>query len=168
MNKFDASLQIYTLNKFTTNKYISMKSNLTYIDLGTCLDKIYNDNNLDKNDSIIVTKYDLLTRNADANEDNIDNKFLINQVEYEFYSMKTMEKIEGTICSPYEILISYPISFNKNKFNNYENGINDNNYLKQFNIGKELHKKNDEIDTFNKNNKVYKDLCTSVDIDGKD
>ena len=88
MNKFDASLQIYTLNKFTPYKSLSMKSNLTYIDLGTCLDKIYSDNNLDKNDSIIVTKYDLLTRNADGNEDNVDNKFLINQVEYEFYSMK--------------------------------------------------------------------------------
>ena len=180
MNKFDASLQIYSLSKFHSYKNLTMKSNLTYIELGNCLDKIYEDNHLDENDSIIVAKYDLLTRNHKTNNNDnnengnnndgndIDNKFLINQVEYEFYSMKTMEKIEGSICSPYEILISYPIFFNKNKFNNYEGGINDNNYLKQFKIGKELNNKDPEIDTFNKDNKVYKDLCIGVDINGKD
>ena len=176
MNDFDASLQIYTLNKLDSHKNLSMKSNLTYIELGNCLDKIYKDNNLTDDDKIIVTKYDLLSRNHKTNdidsEDNtgndIDNKFLINQVEYEFYLLNNMKKIEGSICSPYEILISYPICFNKNKFNNYEDGINNNNYLKQFKIGKILHDKNSEIDTFNKDNKVYKDLCTGVDINGKD
>ena len=32
--------------------------------------------------------------------------------------------------------------FNKNKFNSYTGGINDNNYLKKFELGKELHNKN--------------------------
>ena len=132
MNKYDASLQIYSINKFNSYKDLAMKSNLTYIDLGTCLE------------------------------------FLINQVEYEFYLESTNEKIEGSICSPYEILISYPISFNKNKFNNYESGYNDNNYLKLFEIGKKLHEKNPEFDTFNKDNIIYKDLCKSVELDGKD
>ena len=79
-----------------------------------------------------------------------------------------MTKIDGAICDPYEILISYPISFTKNKFNNYDSGINDNKYKKQFEIGKKLHEKNREIDTFNKDNKVYKDLCLGIEIDGKD
>ena len=173
MNKFDASLQIYSTDRFNTYKELSMKSNLTYIDLGTCREKIYADYHLEDNDKILIAKYDLLNRmNKNEESDNIeiskDNRFLINQVEYEFYLERTMEKIEGSICSPYEIVISYPISFNKNKFNNFENGINDNNYLKLFKIGKELNKKNPEIDIFNKDNKVYNDICSGVELDGKD
>ena len=182
LNKFDTSLQIYSTDRYNTYKELSMKSNLTYIDLGTCnltyidlgtcREKIYKDNNLDDNDKILITKYDLLNRmkKNDENDEEIikDNNFLINQVEYEFYLEKTMEKIEGSICSPYEIIISYPIFFNKNKFNNFEDGFNDNNYLKQFKIGKELNAKDPEIDTFNKDNKIYKDLCLGLELDGKD
>ena len=110
-----------------------------------------------------------MKKNDDNNEEIIkDNNFLINQVEYEFYLEKTMEKIKGSICSPYEIVISYPIFFNKNKFNNFQEGFNDNNYLKQFKIGKELNAKDPEIDTFNKDNKIYKDLCLGLELDGKD
>ena len=138
------------------------KSNLTYISLGTCLEKIYEDNNLDDEDKILITKYDLLKGNIR------DNNYLINPVEYEFYLESTMEKIEGSICSPHEIEISYPITFNKNNFNHFSRGINDNSYLRKFEIGKELHQKNQEIDTFNKENKVYKDICSGVEINGKD
>ena len=189
MHDFGASLQIYALNKINSNKELAMQSNLTYIDLGTCLDKIYADNNLNDNDSILVTKFDLLSRthktnNGDGNGDNTggggdatsptsgntytDDNYLINQVEYEFYLQSTNKKLEGSICSPYEIEISYPIFYNKNKYDNYQSGKNYNNYLKQFMIGKDLHSKNSEIDTFNKDNKVYKDMCIGVEINGKD
>ena len=50
-----------------------MQSNLTYIDLGTCLDKIYQDNNLNDNENILVTKYDLLTRTHKSNDNNNNN-----------------------------------------------------------------------------------------------
>ena len=173
MNDFGASLQIYALNKSKAYRELAMQSNLTYIDLGTCLDKIYAANNLNENDNILVTKYDLLSRTHKSSEENngktySDANYLINQVEYEFYLQKNNEKIEGSICSPYEIEISYPIFYNKNKYDNYQLGINNNHYLKQFMIGKELHSKNEEIDTFNKNNKVYRDICTGVEINGKD
>ena len=189
MNKYDASLQIYALTKLNSYKELSMKSNLTYIDLGTCFDKIYTDNHLNDTDKILVTKYDLLTRltkESDGNENDNDNeegennnngntaqstadeKFLINQVEYEFYLERTMEKLEGSICSPYEILISYPIFFNKHKYNAYEDGINNNNYTKLFQIGKMLHEDDPDFDTFNKDNIIYKELCKRVEIDGKD
>ena len=196
MHNFDASLQIYALNKLDSHKELAMQSNLTYIDLGTCLNKIYADNNLEDTDNILVTKYDLLTRTHEVNPDNDDGgdgnndnpgngngnnndepnliqtlndeNYLINQVEYEFYLEKNNQKIEGSICSPYEIEISYPIFYNKNKFNNYISGQNENNYLKQFMIGKDLHSKNSEIDTFNKDNKIYKDICIGVEINGKD
>ena len=205
LNKFDASLQIYSINKDNTNRNLSIKSNLTYIDLGTCVNKIFEDGNLPNNDEILVAKYDLLYRYTPPNTDpgdntpqdgnsnsgssqsssssgtnnngysnnNLDNnddsiKSLINPVEYEFYLMSNMSKIDGSICDPYEILVSYPISFNKNKFNNYETGINNNKYLKQFEIGKKLHQQNPDIDTFNKDNIVYKDICLGIEIDGKD
>ena len=180
LNKYDSSLQIYALNKLNDYKDLTMKSNLTYIDLGSCLEKIYQDNNLKDDDKILVNKYDLLTRNHKQNNNNeiedndntedksIDDKYLINQVEYEFYLERTMEKIEGSICAPYEIAISYPIAFNKNRFNKFDGGINDNNYLKKFQIGKELHRKDHEIDTFNKENKVYKDICIGVELNGRD
>ena len=173
MNKFDASLQIYSVDKFNSYKDLSMKSNLTYIDLGTCLEKIYTDKNLNESDKILIAKYDLLNRmqkntNGNSNQISTDNKFLINQVEYEFYLESTMEKIEGSICSPYEIQISYPIFFSKNKFNNFETGFNENNYLKQFKMGKELYEKDPKADSFNKDNKIYKDQCYGVEINGKD
>ena len=216
MHDFDASLQIYAMNKLDNNKELIMKNNLTYIDPGKCLERIYEDNGLEDDDKIIVAKYDLLTRNHKSNnnnneegnnnnekgndnnndnneegnnnnereegnnnnnnannnnnnnEENIDNKYLINQVEYEFFIYSTMEKIYGTVCLPNEIEISYPIVSNKNKFNNYESGVNDNDYLKKFNIGKLLHNKDPEIDTFNKENKIYKDICIGVELNGKD
>ena len=187
MHDFGASLQIYALNKIDSHRDLAIQSNLTYIDLGTCLDKIYADNNLEDTDNILVTKYDLLSRthksnNNDGNADGdagedatpssggtyTDNDYLINQVEYEFYLQRNNEKISGAICSPYEIEISYPIFYNKNKYDNYQMGKNYNNYLKQFLLGKDLHAKNEELDTFNKNNKVYRDLCLGIEINGKD
>ena len=97
-----------------------------------------------------------------------DDKYLINQVEYEFFSYNTMEPISASVCDPYEIIVSYPIFFNKNKFDNYEGGINQNEYKIKFDIGKELYYKNNKIDTFNFNNTIYKDLCTGTEINGKD
>ena len=79
-----------------------------------------------------------------------------------------MEPIHASVCDPYELIISYPIFFNKNKFDNYEGGINQNDYKIKFDIGKELHYNNNKIDTFNFNNTIYKDLCTGTEINGKD
>ena len=67
MHDFGASLQIYALNKIDSHRDLAMQSNLTYIDLGTCLDKIYADNNLEDTDNILVTKYDLLSRTHKSN-----------------------------------------------------------------------------------------------------
>ena len=184
LNKFDASLQIYSIDKYNSLKQLSIKSNLTYIDLDTCIDKIFTNNNFTDNDKILVTKYDLLpnsnfggddtlvdndnSNQNTGNENKKDNKYLINQVEYEFYSSKTMEKIDASICDPYELIISYPIFFNKNNFNNYKEGVNQNNYKEKFDIGKDLYNKNNKIDTFNYNNTIYKDMCIGVEINGKD
>ena len=171
-NKFeDVSLQIYAIDKDDTLKEYATKSNLTYIDLGTCLPKIYEDKKMRKNDKILVVKYDLSNseESGDGQEEaHIGDKYLINKVEYELYNSRTMERIDATICDPNEIIISYPIVYNKNKFDNYDSGFNNNEYKKKFEIGKKLYQNNPKIDTFNSNDSLYKDLCIGIEIDGKD
>ena len=193
-NNYDASLQIYSFNKNSIDRELTLKSNLSYIDLDTCLDKIYEDQNLSENDTIYVVKYDLLNNNpaqSSGNDDNTqqnsnsgDNSnennensnsnknnydyFLANQVEYEFYSSKTLNRIEVSVCEPNEIIISYPISYTLNKFDDSSFGINNNEYKNKFQIGKDLYHKNNNIDTFNFNNSVYKNICLPVEINGKD
>jgi hypothetical protein len=50
-NKFnEVSLQIYAIDKGDTLKKYSTKSNLTYIDFGTCLPKIFKDNSMKDTD----------------------------------------------------------------------------------------------------------------------
>ena len=122
-------------------------------------------------DKILVVKYDLSNsqESGDGGEEaHIGNKYLINRVEYEFYNSRTMVKIEANLCDPNEIIISYPIVYNKNRFDDYESGFNNNEYKKKFEIGKKLYQKNPEIDTFNANDSLYKDMCIGIEIDGKD
>ena len=163
-NKYDTSIQIYAIDKHDTLKGVSLKSNLTYIDFGTCLEKIFTDKSLGNNGKILVSKYDLLTK--ENTQSNNKKKYLINKVEYELYSSIMNERIVASVCNPYEIIISYPLTLDK--YDNYVNGINKNEYKKLFDIGKELNKKNNKLDTFNYNNTVYKYICTGIEIDGKD
>jgi len=163
-NKFDTSIQIYAIDKYNTLKGVSLKSNLTYIDFGTCLEKIFSDKRLGNNDKILVSKYDLLPK--ENTQDNNKKKYLINKVEYELFSSKMNEKIDASVCSPYEIIISYPLVLDR--YDNYINGINKNEYKKLFDIGKELYMKNNKVDIFNYNNTAYKDICTGIEINGKD
>ena len=185
-NKFeDVSLQIYAIDKGNTLKKYSIKSNLTYIDFDTCLPKIFEDNSMKDSDKILVAKYDLSYWNeaetsnggadsgsggtpAASNQNEDDEKHLINKVEYELYNSRTMEKIDASVCEQYEIIISYPIAFNKNRYNNYASGFNNNEYKNKFEKGKNLYGINNELDTFNSNNTLYKDFCLGIEIDGKD
>ena len=163
-NKFDTSIQIYAIDKYNTLKGVSLKSNLTYIDFGTCLEKIFSDKKLGNNDKILVTKYDLFPK--ESQQDNNKKNYLINKVEYELHSSKMNEKIDASVCSPYEIIISYPLVLDR--YDNYIDGINKNEYKKLFDIGKELYMKNNKVDIFNYNNTAYKDICTGIEINGKD
>ena len=70
-NNSDISLQIYGLDKQNANKNLNMKSNLGYIDLDTCTEKIYQDNHLSDNDKILVIKYDMLNFKTKIKEDNV-------------------------------------------------------------------------------------------------
>ena len=185
----ETSLQIYGIDKNNNinNKNLIMKSNLAYIDLGTCTKKIFEDNHLSDNDKILVIKYDMQSFNiprpgdpsggepgegtpgeTEPDNSDIDSQYLINPVEYEFFSSITGEKIDASTCEPKEIIISYPFFYTLNKFNSFSGGINSNEIQKKFDIGKELNHNNKDIDIFNFNNSVYKDVCTGVEINGKD
>ena len=172
-NKFNASLHIYAIDLNNSLTSISFKSNLTYVDLNTCIKKIFanNEKYLNESYTILVAKYDLLTDtiNEYSNSKTSEkDKYLINKVEYELFSSNMSEKLEmnWTTCDPYELIISYPLTLNR--FNNYEGGLNKNEYRKKFEMGKKLHLRDSNIDTFNVNNTVYKTFCRSVEIDGKD
>ena len=58
-DKFNTTLQIYAIDRNDSLKEISFKSNLTYIDFGTCFEKIMKDKNISENESILITKYDI-------------------------------------------------------------------------------------------------------------
>lgn len=193
-NNSDISLQIYGLDKQNANKNLNMKSNLGYIDLDTCTDKIYKDNHLSDNDKILVIKYDMLNFKTKINEENDppaadspaggtpaggrrmsesennieNNNYLITPVEYEFFSSVTGEKIDASICEPNEIIISYPISYTISKYDDFIEGMNKNELRKKFEVGKILSHQNSKIDVFNSNNSAYKTICTGVEINGKD
>ena len=172
-NRFNASLHIYAVDINNSLTSISFKSNLTYVDFSTCIKKIFdnNENYLNENLTILIAKYDLLTdtindySNSKTSE---KDKYLINKVEYELFSSNMSEKLEidETTCDPYELIISYPLTLNR--FNDYEGGLNKNEYRKKFEMGKKLHLRDSNVDTFNVNNTVYKSFCRSLEIDGKD
>ena len=172
-NRFNASLHIYAIDLNNSLTNISFKSNLTYVDFSTCIQKIFANNKkyLNENFTILVSKYDLLTDtiNEFSNSKTSEkDKYLINRVEYELFSSNMSEKLKmnETTCDPYELIVSYPLTLNR--FNDYEGGLNKNEFRKKFEMGKKLHLRDSNIDTFNVNNTVYKSFCRSVEIDGKD
>ena len=188
-NKFeDVSFHVYAIDKSNTLKEYATESNLTYIDFDTCLPKIFANNKLRDDDKILVVKYDLSNWNSkqttirildpaadpeqsqtnSENQEKGDGKYLINKVEYEFYNSRTMERIDASVCDPYELTISYPIIYNKNKFNDYSSGFNNNEYQTKFEMGKILNLRNSDFDTFNFNDSLYKNLCIGIELNGKD
>ena len=137
---------------FSSDKY----KNLTYIDFGTCINKLYLDKNISEDEQILLVKYDILN----------ETSYMINRVEYELVSNNTNEKLDALVCDPYEILVSYPLSLDR--FNVTVGTENNNEYLIKFNIGKALYEEDDTINTFDYNNYVYKNFCRGLEYNGKD
>ena len=179
-NNFSSTIQIYGIKKDDTEtKNLVLRSSLSYIDISFCLDKIYNNNKMDKKDEIIVVKYDL---------ENQNKKSLVKPVEYEFINSRTGQILDMSVCTKDDVVVSYSLSdilnYNvKNKKrkleNNEENGNDENNEIdeeteniileiqKQYKKGKEIYL-NYNMDTFNINSTIYNDMCYSFEIDGKD
>lgn len=165
----NSTMQIYGVNKKETPKHeLLMRSNLTYIDLSYCIDKLYKDNNLDDDVDIVVVKYDI----GDAT-----NSTTINPVEFKLFNSKTGGEITNLdACKDNGIVISYPLSSILNNFpadskklrNLEEKEVINLNLRQKFLKGKELNMENEEIDSFNIENKVYTDKCYPLKINGKD
>jgi len=167
----NSTMQIYGVNKKDTPKHdLIMRSNLTYIDLSYCIDKLYKDNNLDDDADIVIVKYDI----GDATDSTT-----INPVEFKLFNSKNGQEISNMNgCKDNSIVISYPLSSILNNFpteseskklrNIEEKEVINLNLRQKFLKGKELNLENEEIDSFNIENKLYTDKCYPLKINGID
>ena len=167
----NSTMQIYGVNKKETpNHDLIMRSNLTYIDLSYCIDKLYKDNNLDDDADIVIVKYDI----GDATDSTT-----INPVEFKLFNSENGEEISNLNgCKDNSIVISYPLSSILNNFpteseskklrNIEEKEVINLNLRQKFLKGKELNLENEEIDSFNIENKLYTDKCYPLKINGID
>ena len=176
INNEEASLQIYGLNRDNYNNTDAIiRTNLAYIDLSRCIDKIYESNSMESKDDIVVVKLDLKSKNK---------KLVVNPVEYEFINSKNGKILDATVCEKNQVVISYPLTYmlNSQKKRNLQNeqesesedeeekeeDIQKKDIMDKFNKGKKLNDQDKSIDTFNFNSSIYYDICTPLEIDGKD
>ena len=168
----NSSLQFYGVNKKSEpDQRLIMRSNLTYIDISKCMDKLYKngENELNDNSDIIIVKYDI---------GDVTNSTTINPVEYKLVNSDNGKDISIDDCEDNSILISYPLSSILNNFptrnkkrrkleETEETTTLDLNFKEKFLLGKELYLQDNEIDIFNYENKIYNDMCYPLEIDGK-
>ena len=162
-NAFGVTTQIVGIDKnYDQYKNTTMKNNLTYIDLGKCVEKIYEAKGLKEGEKLILVKYDSAS---------IPENYLIHPVEYEVFNSVTGEKIDLAICDMKDIIISYPIAELVNE--EYDSPsirrLADAKNIKQlFSLAKKIITEDGSLDSFNPKNKLYNDLCQKCVIDGKD
>ena len=170
-NNFSSTMQVYGIKKNNTdNKDIILRSTLSYIDIHTCSDKVYQNNKMEEDDDIIVVKYDLGNKTI---------KSLIKPVEYEFINSRTGQVLDMSVCTKDDIYVSYSLFdiLNYNKKSNERRLIEsqdiqniDNIFIEiqnKFKKGKEIYFTYN-LDTFNINSSLYTDRCFTFEIDGKD
>jgi hypothetical protein len=158
----EATLQVYRLEKNEQkNKEALLRSNLAYIDISECIEKIYKNNKMSGDEKVIVVKLDLKSNNK---------KLIVSPVEYEFRNSKTGALLDASVCGRNEIVISYPITYllrNKRKLRL----LDDEELIEigeKFKRGKSLHEKDNSIDSFNYNSTIYSNICYPIEVDGKD
>jgi len=170
-NNFSSTMQVYGINKNDTKqKDLIIRSSLSYINISSCTEKVYENNKMKNSDDIVVVKYDL---------GNQTEKSLVKPVEYEFINSRTGQVLDMSVCTKNDIIISYSLSdilnYNRKsekrslqvdeKNNNIDNIIYE--IQKQYYKGKELFSKYN-LDTFDINSTLYTDMCYTFEIDGKD
>ena len=81
----NATVEFYGVNKNNKgNTKQNIQSDLSYIDISECIDKIYSANNMNNNEDIVILKYDI---------NRIPSNFLINPVEYKFINSETGQEL---------------------------------------------------------------------------
>ena len=169
----DATVEFYGVNKKNKkNSKENIQSDLSYIDISGCIEKIYESNGMDYDDDIIILKFDV----------NIAPKnFLINPVEYKFVNSRTGQELDASVCEHNSIKISYPLHDLINRYDNRKNKKRNLEYMQldltsnnrdslreKLDKGKEINEKYSDVDIFNLNDKIYSDICIAVEVDGKD
>ena len=170
-NNFNSTMQLYGIKKNAQkSKDTVVRSGLSHIDLGGCSKKVFINNNMLDGDDIVVLKFDL---------ENQRQRSLINPVEYEFVNSRTGQKLDMSVCTKNDVVISYSLF---DILNNYrkENGrkleeIGNDNELddilskiqKQYEKAK-LIKSEYDMDSFNINSSLYEDICMTFQVEGKD
>ena len=167
----DANIEFYGVNQrhrgYTQQ---NIESDLSYIDISGCIDKLYNSNGM-TDSNIIILKFDL---------NNPPDNFMINPVEYRFIDSKTGDILDATICGHNSIKVSYPLHY---LINIYDSRIkkrnlefvqldltsnNKESLREKLDKGKEIVEKYPDRDIFNMNDTLYSDICIPVVVDGKD
>ena len=169
----NATVEFYGVNKNNKgNSKQNIQSDLSYIDISECIEKIYSANNMKNNEDIVILKYDIKK---------IPNNFLINPVEYKFINSETGQELDATVCEHNSIKISYPVHDLINKYDALMKNLRKLEYInidlisnnkeslrEKFDKGKEIVGDYSDIDIFNINDKIYSDICIAVEVDGKD
>ena len=169
----DATVEFYGVNKKNKGKTNqNIQSDLSYIDISECIDKIYKSNKMQEKDDIVILKFDV---------NKIPNKYLINPVEYKLINSRTGQELDASICEHNSIRISYPVHDLINKYDKMTKNIRKLNYMKidltsnnknslreKLDKGKEIYDEYPDVDIFDINSKIYSDICIAVEVDGKD
>ena len=168
----NATVEFYGVNKKNKGKNDNIKSDLSYIDISDCLEKIYKSNNMKEGADIIILKFDV---------NKIPNKYLINPVEYKFINSENGQELDASVCEHNSIRISYPVhdlisrydklTKNRRKLEYMKISLTSNNkesLREKLDKGKEIFDEYPAIDIFDINAKIYSDICMAVEVDGKD
>jgi len=135
------SINIYQ-NGMISNKAFYEYSNLTFIDLGKCFNKLIEFYNLNPNDKLYILSVDSLTK--------MSNKST-NDFSFEIYLENGVQLKDLSICKDTTISISSPII--------KEDLVN-------FNLAKKFNEQG--YDIYNLSSEFYNDKCTSVNMNNSD
>jgi len=127
-------------------------------------------NGMKNGEEIVVLKFDL---------ENQRRKSLINPVEYEFVNSNTGKKLDMSVCTKNDVVISYSLfdilnNFKKGNGRKMEEIEDDNEFeeilskiQKQYAKAKKI-KSDYNMDSFDINSAIYEDICMSFEVEGKD
>jgi hypothetical protein len=164
-------MQVYGIkNNIQKVDDLSVRAGISHIDIGGCSKKVYETNGMQKGEEIVVLKFDL---------ENQRRKSLINPVEYEFVNSRTGKKLDMSVCTKNDVVISYSLF---DILNNYKKvigrkieEITDENEFdnilatiqKQYQKAKKI-KSEYNMDSFDINSALYEDICMTFEVKGKD
>ena len=168
---FSSTMQIYGIKKGEEpKKNLISRADISYINISSCVEKIFENNKKGDIGDIIVVKFDL---------ENQPYKSLINPVEYEFVSSETGQVLDASVCHKNNIIISYSLSSILNHYSKtqerklqvIEDDINLDKILfevqRQYKDGKRIASEFN-LDVFDINSTLYKDNCLPFEINGND